>query len=64
MKINSRDFTVKSGEKVILKKWPTFVKPFFKSTKRYQKLLESHGAELSSLQRLHSIMRPTAMLCC
>jgi PPK2 family polyphosphate:nucleotide phosphotransferase len=29
------------------------VKPFFKSKKRYQKLLEEHVAELSALQRLH-----------
>ena len=40
-------------EKVKLKKWPTTVKPFCKSKKQYQKLLEKHVEELSSLQHLH-----------
>jgi PPK2 family polyphosphate:nucleotide phosphotransferase len=53
MTINSKDFRVQPGEKVLLKEWPTIVKPFFKSKKRYQKLLEEHVAELSALQRLH-----------
>ncbi len=52
MKINSKDFRVR-GEKVNLKKWPTIIKPFCKSKKRYQELLEEHVEELSSLQRLH-----------
>ena len=53
MKINSKDFRVRAGEKVKLRKWPTVVKPFCKSKKRYQELLEKHIEELSSLQRLH-----------
>ena len=52
MRINSKDFRVRPGEKVKLKEWPTIVKPFYKSKKRYQKLLEEHVEELSSLQRL------------
>jgi PPK2 family polyphosphate:nucleotide phosphotransferase len=52
MKINSKDFRVR-GEKVNLKKWPTIIKPFCKSKKRYQELLEEHVEALSSLQRLH-----------
>jgi PPK2 family polyphosphate:nucleotide phosphotransferase len=52
MKINSEDFRVRPGEKVKLSEWPTIVKPFYKSKKRYQKLLEEHIEELSSLQRL------------
>jgi PPK2 family polyphosphate:nucleotide phosphotransferase len=52
MKINAKDFRVRPGEKVKLTEWPTMVKPVCKSTKEYQKLLEEHVAELSSLQRL------------
>jgi PPK2 family polyphosphate:nucleotide phosphotransferase len=52
MKINSKDFRVRPGEEVKLKEWPTRVKPFCKSKKRYQKLLEEHVEGLSSLQRL------------
>ena len=33
MKINSKDFRVRSGKKVTLKEWPTIVKPFCKSKK-------------------------------
>jgi PPK2 family polyphosphate:nucleotide phosphotransferase len=53
MKINSKDFRVRPGEKVILKEWPTIVQPFCKSKKQYQKLLEEHVEALSALQRLH-----------
>ena len=53
MKINSRDFQVRPGAKVKLKEWPTRVKPFFKSKRRYQKLLEKHVEALSALQHLH-----------
>ena len=52
MKIKFKDFRVREGEKVNLKKWPTKVKPVYKSKKHYQKLLEEHVEELSSLQRL------------
>ena len=39
MKINSKDYRVRPGAKVNLKKWPTKVKPFCKSKKQYKKLL-------------------------
>jgi PPK2 family polyphosphate:nucleotide phosphotransferase len=52
MKINSKDFRVRPGERVKLTEWPTIVKPFCKSKKQYQKLLGEHVEELSSLQRL------------
>ena len=38
MKIKSEDFQVQEGEKVNLKKWPTLVKPVYKSKKEYKKL--------------------------
>lgn len=53
MKINSKDFPVDPGKNVDLLKWPTLVKPFCKSKKRYQKLLAEHVEELYELQRLH-----------
>ena len=40
-------------EKVELNECPTIVKPYCKSKKQYQKLLEEHIETLSSLQRLH-----------
>jgi len=52
MKVNSKDFRVRPGDKVELGKWPTIVKPFFKSQKHYKKLLQQHVEELSEQQRL------------
>jgi len=62
MKINTKDFRVRPGEKVALKEWPTIVKPFYKSKKQYQELLEKHVAELSALQRLFYASKIYAML--
>ena len=62
MKINSKNFRVRPGEKVKLKDWPTIVKPFCKSKKEYQELLEEHVAELSSLQQLHYASNRYALL--
>src|SRR5664280_1358350 len=53
MKIDSKDFRVRLGEKVSLTEWPTTIKPFYNSKKHYKKLLDEHVEELSSLQRLH-----------
>src|SRR5664280_2857747 len=62
MRINSKDFRVRLGEKVNLGEWPTRVKPFCKSKKRYQKLLGKHVEELSSLQSLHYASNRYALL--
>ena len=62
MKIDSKDFRVRPEEKVKLKEWPTIVKPFCKSKKRYQELLEEHARELSALQRLHYASNRYALL--
>jgi PPK2 family polyphosphate:nucleotide phosphotransferase len=62
MRINSKDFRVRPGEKVKLKEWPTMVKPVCKSKKRYKKLLEKHVEELSSLQRLYYASNRYALL--
>jgi len=62
MKINSKDFRVRPGEKVKLGEWPTMVKPFCTSKERYRKLLGEHVEELSSLQRLHYASNRYALL--
>ena len=38
MKINSKDFRVREGHEVDLKKWPTKVDPVYKSKEQYKKL--------------------------
>lgn len=53
MKIKSEAFRVKEGEKVNLKKWPTLVKPVYKTKEQYQELLADQVAQLSALQQLH-----------
>lgn len=62
MKIKSKDFRVKEGKKVNLKKWPTLVKPAYKSKKKYKKLLKKQVTELSELQRLHYASNRYAVL--
>lgn len=52
MKINSKDFRVREGDKVSLRKWPTLVKPVYTSKEQYQTLLAEHVAQLSALQQL------------
>ena len=51
--IRIEKFRVPPGENVKLKECPTLVEPFYKSKKRYHKLLEEYVDELSSLQRMH-----------
>jgi PPK2 family polyphosphate:nucleotide phosphotransferase len=52
MKINSKDFRVREGDDVSLRKWPTKVDPVYKSKEQYQELLVEHVAKLSSQQQL------------
>ena len=52
MRINSKDFRVREGDEVNLRKWPTIVEPVYKSKEQYQKLLAEHVAQLSALQQL------------
>ena len=53
MKIKSKDFRVPAGRTVNLKKWPTRVKPVYKSNQEYKRRLQEQVAQLSRLQRLH-----------
>ena len=62
MKMNANDFRVSPGKKVRLKEWPTIVKPFCKSKKQYQELLEKHVEELSALQQVHYASNRYALL--
>jgi PPK2 family polyphosphate:nucleotide phosphotransferase len=62
MKINSKEFRVRSGKDFDLREWPTTVKHFCKSKKQYQELLEKHVEELSSLQQLHYASNRYALL--
>jgi len=52
MKISSKDFRVREGDEVNLKRWPTKVDPVYKSKDQYKKLLEEHVSQLSSQQQL------------
>ena len=52
MKINTKDFRVRPGEKLKLGERPTRVKPVYGSKKEYAKRLQEHVEALSSLQRL------------
>jgi PPK2 family polyphosphate:nucleotide phosphotransferase len=62
MKTHSKKFRVPPGKKIDLKGWPTIVKPFCKSKKQYQGLLEKQVEELSSLQQLHYASNRYALL--
>jgi PPK2 family polyphosphate:nucleotide phosphotransferase len=52
MKIHTKDFRVREGEDVDLKKWPTKVDPVYKTKDQYKRLLEEHVEHLSSQQQL------------
>jgi hypothetical protein len=52
MKISSKDFRVREGDEVYLRKCPTIIDSMYKSKEHYQEILQEHVARLSSLQRL------------
>ncbi len=62
MKIKSSDFRVPPGKNVDLKRWPTMVKPAYKSKKNYKQLLAQHVDQLRSLQALHYASNRYALL--
>ena len=51
--IDTKDYRIRTGEKVNLKKWPTVSKPICDSKEGYKKLLQKHVEQLSALQQLH-----------
>lgn len=62
MKMNSSDFRVPPGKTIDLKKWPTLVKPVYKSKKNYKQLLAEHVEQLRVLQGLHYASNRYALL--
>jgi PPK2 family polyphosphate:nucleotide phosphotransferase len=52
MKISVKDFRVRGGDAVNLRRWPTIIDPMYKSKQHYQELLQEHVAHLSALQQL------------
>jgi PPK2 family polyphosphate:nucleotide phosphotransferase len=52
MKIDPKDYRVKEGKVVELKKWPTQIKPLCESKDDYQKALAKNVKELSAIQSL------------
>jgi len=52
MKISTKEFRVREGGRVRLKKLPTKVKPVYKSDEHYKELLARHIKELSACQDL------------
>jgi PPK2 family polyphosphate:nucleotide phosphotransferase len=52
MKIDINDFQVTEGQDVQLKKYPTAIKPFYKSRDQYKEILDQHIKELSEMQNV------------
>jgi PPK2 family polyphosphate:nucleotide phosphotransferase len=52
MRIKSADFRVREGSKVDLKKWPTRIRPSYRTSRQYKDLLAAHVRELSAQQEL------------
>jgi PPK2 family polyphosphate:nucleotide phosphotransferase len=51
-KIHSKGFRVRERDEVSLRKWPTNVKPVYKSKEQYHQFLGEHVAQLSAQQQL------------
>ena len=62
MKINPKDFRLREGDKVNLRRWPTLIDPVYKSKAQYQKLLQHHVEKLSAMQQLHYSTNRHALL--
>ena len=63
MKVNSKNFRVKAGEKVKLKEWPTREEPYYQSKEEYQQILSEHTQKLSGQQNLlYAINRYSLLL--
>jgi PPK2 family polyphosphate:nucleotide phosphotransferase len=62
LKIKSKAFRVREGERVDLTKRPTVVKPVYRSKEHYQELLAEHVGQMSRLQNLHYALNRNALL--
>ncbi len=52
MKIHSKNFRVREGDRVNLNKWPTRVRPVYRSSDDYEELLNTHVKKLAAQQEL------------
>lgn len=62
MKIHPKTFRVRAGDEVDLDRWPTKVKPVYKSSEQYKTVLAEHVARLSAQQQLHYASHHYALL--
>jgi len=62
MKIDPEKFRVPADRKFHIEKWPTRVKPFYKSKDDYQAMLADHTARLDAQQRLLYASNQVAVL--
>jgi polyphosphate kinase 2 (PPK2 family) len=62
MKIHLKEFRVREGDEVDLKKLPTIVDPVYSSKAQYDSILAEHVAKLSALQQLHYASAQHAVL--
>jgi PPK2 family polyphosphate:nucleotide phosphotransferase len=62
MKIDSKEFRVREGDEVNLRKWPTKTDPVYKSKEDYKSLLEDHVGRLGAMQELHYACNRYAVL--
>jgi len=62
VKINPKDFRLREGDEVNLRKWPTLIDPVYKSKAKYRKLLQQHVEQLSAMQQLHYSTQRHALL--
>jgi len=60
--IRTEEFRARQDDTVVLKKWPTRVKPLYGSRKEYQSLIEEHVRALSSLQNVFYASGRNALL--
>ena len=62
MKIKSKDFRVREGGDVDLKKWPTLIGPVYDSKEQYAGVLKEHVEQLSAMQQLQYASNRYAIL--
>ena len=62
MKIDSKEFRVRAGDDVDLRKWATRIKPVYESKAQYESLLAKHVGKLSAMQELHYAVNTHAIL--
>jgi polyphosphate kinase 2 (PPK2 family) len=62
VQIDPRDFRIPHGKRLRLKRWPTRLKPRYKSAKHYQELLAADAERLDALQQLLAASDDQAVL--